>query len=208
MTVKGTQLRAKEVSKDAKHAINLVGDNMERQVKRHRDKRRGRRSAALGCGGAWHDGGVSRVASWPPAWLGTWVAVDGKTVSIADVGGTVAVTVCPGPGRGPYRSAELLGGGTKPIESLPATCTVDERGRLYLEVEAGTPDVGPTYRLYAAREDDGGWRTADPDLPVELLVLVPNTNIGLYDDWDDDLGVPWAYPLDPLRWPPDGRGTP
>ena len=41
--LKGTQLRAKEVSKDAKHAINLVGDNMERQVKRHREKRRGRR---------------------------------------------------------------------------------------------------------------------------------------------------------------------
>ena len=44
-TVKGTQLRAKEVSKDAKHAINLVADNMERQVKRHRDKRRGRRDS-------------------------------------------------------------------------------------------------------------------------------------------------------------------
>ena len=41
--LKGTQLRAKEVSKDAKHAVNLVADNMERQVKRHRDKRRGRR---------------------------------------------------------------------------------------------------------------------------------------------------------------------
>jgi len=43
--VKGTQLRAKEVSKDAKHAINLVADNMERQVKRHRDKRRARRES-------------------------------------------------------------------------------------------------------------------------------------------------------------------
>src|SRR3954467_5688156 len=43
--VKGTQLRAKEVSKDAKHAINLVADNLERQVKRHRDKRRGRRDS-------------------------------------------------------------------------------------------------------------------------------------------------------------------
>jgi putative sigma-54 modulation protein len=43
--LKGTQLRAKEVSKDAKHAINLVADNMERQVKRHRDKRRGRRES-------------------------------------------------------------------------------------------------------------------------------------------------------------------
>jgi putative sigma-54 modulation protein len=43
--VKGTTLRAKEVSKDAKHAINLVADNMERQVKRHREKRRGRRES-------------------------------------------------------------------------------------------------------------------------------------------------------------------
>src|SRR6201990_2053133 len=41
--LKGTQLRAKEVSKDAKHAINLVSDNLERRVKRHREKRRGRR---------------------------------------------------------------------------------------------------------------------------------------------------------------------
>jgi putative sigma-54 modulation protein len=41
--LKGTQLRAKEVSKDVKHAVNLVAENMERQVKRHRDKRRGRR---------------------------------------------------------------------------------------------------------------------------------------------------------------------
>jgi putative sigma-54 modulation protein len=45
LNLKGTQLRAKEVSKDAKHAINLVAENMERQVKRHRDKRRGRRES-------------------------------------------------------------------------------------------------------------------------------------------------------------------
>ena len=43
--LKGTQLRAKEVAPDVKHAINLVGDNLERQVKRHRDKRRGRRES-------------------------------------------------------------------------------------------------------------------------------------------------------------------
>jgi putative sigma-54 modulation protein len=45
LNLKGTQLRAKEVSKDAKHAINLVADNLERQVKRHREKRRGRRDS-------------------------------------------------------------------------------------------------------------------------------------------------------------------
>jgi len=45
LRLKGTELRAKEVSKDPKHAINLVADNLERQVKRHRDKRRGRRES-------------------------------------------------------------------------------------------------------------------------------------------------------------------
>ena len=43
--LKGVTLRAKEVAKDPKHAINLAADNMERQVKRHREKRRGRRES-------------------------------------------------------------------------------------------------------------------------------------------------------------------
>ena len=50
--LKGTQLRAKEVSKDAKHAVHLVADNMERQVKRHRDKRRGRRETRAAVDGS------------------------------------------------------------------------------------------------------------------------------------------------------------
>src|SRR3954451_14134674 len=37
LRVKGTTLRAKDASKDVKHAINLVADDMARQVKRHRD---------------------------------------------------------------------------------------------------------------------------------------------------------------------------
>ncbi|HWK29863.1 MAG TPA: ribosome-associated translation inhibitor RaiA [Solirubrobacter sp.] len=43
--LKGITLRAKEVAKDPKHAINLVAENMERQVKRHREKRRARRES-------------------------------------------------------------------------------------------------------------------------------------------------------------------
>src|SRR4051812_5500860 len=41
--VKGTTLRASEAGKDAKSAITLIADDMSRQVKRHRDKRRNRR---------------------------------------------------------------------------------------------------------------------------------------------------------------------
>jgi putative sigma-54 modulation protein len=45
LQLKGTTLRATAASKDAKHAINLVSDELARQVKRHRDKRRGRRES-------------------------------------------------------------------------------------------------------------------------------------------------------------------
>ena len=43
--LKGVTLRAREASRDSKHSINLISDEMARQVKRHRDKRRGRREA-------------------------------------------------------------------------------------------------------------------------------------------------------------------
>ena len=45
--LKGVTLRAREASRDMPHAINLVADDLARQVKRHRDKRRGRREARV-----------------------------------------------------------------------------------------------------------------------------------------------------------------
>jgi putative sigma-54 modulation protein len=43
--LKGVTLRSREASRDVKHSINLISDEMARQVKRHRDKRRARREA-------------------------------------------------------------------------------------------------------------------------------------------------------------------
>ena len=43
LRLKGTTLRAQESSRDLKHSINLISEDLARQVKRHRDKRRGRR---------------------------------------------------------------------------------------------------------------------------------------------------------------------
>jgi putative sigma-54 modulation protein len=43
--LKGTTLRASKRATDMGHAINLVADDLARQVKRHRDKRRARREA-------------------------------------------------------------------------------------------------------------------------------------------------------------------
>jgi len=46
--LKGTTLRARDASRDMGHAIHLISDEMSRQVKRHRDKRRNRREARVG----------------------------------------------------------------------------------------------------------------------------------------------------------------
>jgi putative sigma-54 modulation protein len=65
LQLKGVTLRAKDASRDHKHALNLVAEDMARQVKRHRDKRRKRREARAG---AMADRAASvSEASAPPA---------------------------------------------------------------------------------------------------------------------------------------------
>jgi putative sigma-54 modulation protein len=43
--LKGVTLRAQDASREMGHSINLIAEEMTRQVKRHRDKRRNRREA-------------------------------------------------------------------------------------------------------------------------------------------------------------------
>jgi putative sigma-54 modulation protein len=45
LRLKGVTLRASKRSNDMGHSVNLMADDLARQVKKHRDKRRGRREA-------------------------------------------------------------------------------------------------------------------------------------------------------------------
>jgi hypothetical protein len=58
----------------------------------------------------------------------------------------------------------------------------DEPAGEYLKVEAGKLGIagaGPTLDLR----------------PLTSDTLLPSVSMGLYDDWEDDLGIPWALPL-------------
>jgi hypothetical protein len=144
---------------------------------------------------------MDHKARWPRRWVGWWVAADGKAVLIETRLRSILVSVAPDREPEPYVSAQLLDGEAKRIERLEPSPWVDERGRRYLEIEAGTPEVGPTYRLYSAVELSPGSRaSAENKTDVRDVILIPDSSMGLYDDWEDDLGVPWAYPLDQLRW--------
>ena len=46
LSLKGVTLRAHDNARDLRHAINLCEEELSRQVKRHREKRRGRRKGA------------------------------------------------------------------------------------------------------------------------------------------------------------------
>jgi ribosome hibernation promoting factor len=46
LSLKGVTLRARDNARDVRHAINLCEEELSRQVKRHREKRRGRRKGA------------------------------------------------------------------------------------------------------------------------------------------------------------------
>lgn len=58
LRLKGVTLRASDSSRDRIHALNLCAEELGRQVKRHRDKRRGRRAARA----AGLQGGISPAA--------------------------------------------------------------------------------------------------------------------------------------------------
>ena len=58
--LKGITLRAREASRDLKHSVNLISDELARQVKRHRDKRRKRRESRAAASGRGRPGGDRR----------------------------------------------------------------------------------------------------------------------------------------------------
>jgi putative sigma-54 modulation protein len=57
--LKGVTLRAKDSSPDLRRSINLIADELTRQVKRHRDKRRKRRESRAAASGETLTGGIA-----------------------------------------------------------------------------------------------------------------------------------------------------
>jgi putative sigma-54 modulation protein len=72
--LKGVTLRAREASPDILHSINLVSEELSRQVKRHRDKRRKRREAR-----------AAAPSNGAPPVLEGELVLDGEVVFRADV---------------------------------------------------------------------------------------------------------------------------
>lgn len=137
--------------------------------------------------------------SIPKSWCGLWTDKNGKQVIIQPiVSRSYSVTVLDRFDNS--FQIDLLENEKKETRHLTGHFTKDTNGNPLLQVEAGSNGIGPTYNLY--------FLTADKDEKLKLaknsdnlgeIIIKPNVGMGLYDDWEDDLGVPWAFPLDNFK---------
>lgn len=132
--------------------------------------------------------------SIPAQWCGLWVDTSGKQLVLQQHSGHYAVTVADNTGT-PF-CIHLLGDATKNTTELLGRLATDTKGIPMLQVEAGENGIGPTYNLYfVAVEHDGTLRLAHNSDDISSVHIIPDVGMGLYHDWEDDLGVPWAFPL-------------
>ena|SRR5688572_24933634 len=138
----------------------------------------------------------------PAAWLGNWVDDIGRTLTIEPAGDHHHYKVSIRDQSGNPFDVDNTGfsESEKKTLDLRSLLTIDNKGKQHLQVEAGMVGFGPTYRLYFAIEtEDKHLRLAVNTDPVEKILIKPDIGMGLYDDWEDDLGVPWALPLNDYK---------
>ena len=135
----------------------------------------------------------------PDLWFGHWVDKNGKQLIIETLHkDSYYVSILDQNGQ-PYK-IDLLDNKITQTIKLKAIVDKDTNNNYILQVEAGTEDIGPTYNLYFLTIDkDGNKRLANSNDDLKNIFITPNVGLGLYDDFEDNLGVPWAFPLEDFK---------
>jgi hypothetical protein len=119
-------------------------------------------------------------------YAGLWLDEHGRAIDIVPSTETEAVaSIAPSIHEPCYCGDGLLGAIN--MKERPASVYRRDGETPRLMVEVGVIGLGPTYQLTFAAADDGS------------AILIPHVGIGLYDDFENDLGVPWAFPLSAYR---------
>ena len=144
-------------------------------------------------------GSIKGRKSIPKTWCGLWIDKNGTQLTIEITNpGFYSVSVFDKEGK--TFKIELLDKKIIDTKGLFATFRTDTDGNSIMQVEAGTDGVGPTYNLYFMTiKNDKELRFAKDSDDLDKIIIKPNVGMGLYDDYDDDLGVPWAFPLEDFK---------
>ena len=137
--------------------------------------------------------------SIPKSWCGFWTDKNNKQLIIQPTKHDFySVTILNKNGF-PFK-IDLLGNKKRDTKNLTARFTKDTNGKPILQVEAGSNEIGPTYNLYfLTTKDNDEYKLAKNTDNIDKIIIKPNVGMGLYDDWEDDLGVPWAFPLEDFK---------
>lgn len=131
----------------------------------------------------------------PKSWLGCWIDKNGKCLEIKEEKGSFLVSVQDNHGQ--FYLITLLEEKKKATKDLVGKFSLDNNNNPFLHIEAGEIGLGPTYNLYfLSLKENGSYRLARDTDKLDNVIISPNVGLGLYDDWEDDLGVPWAFPLE------------
>ena len=142
---------------------------------------------------------IKNRKSIPNSWCGLWTDKNGKQVIIKSTKHDFYTVTVLG-SKGQAFEIELLGGNTKNTIELIGRFATDTSGNSILQVEAGSNDIGPTYNLYfLTAENNEKLRHSKNSDDLDKITIKPDVGMGLYDDWEGDLGVPWAFPLDNFK---------
>ena len=134
--------------------------------------------------------------------LGLWLAQDKKAIFIEKGKQGFFDTVKAALNGLCYKRPHLYKIGSKTLR-MKAVWNITDKEYPFLQVEAGAEGLGPTYHLVFVIKNPNGnepeYILAKDNDTLDKIIALPEVQIGLYDDWDDDLGVPWAKPLLPLK---------
>jgi uncharacterized Zn finger protein (UPF0148 family) len=135
----------------------------------------------------------------PKSWLGRWEDKNGKQLIIELVNEKEGIykVSCLDKFNQPY----LIKGLSEQWKSINLTTTFahDIHDEPALSVEAGEDGVGTTYGLKFGVIKQDNYRLANKSDELSIVLIIPNLGIGLYRDDEDDLGAPWAMPLETFK---------
>jgi hypothetical protein len=109
-------------------------------------------------------------------WVGDWIDQVGHSLIIKKCGSKLVVDFYMDSKMTPA-SRDLLG--NEKADSINMATYFEEQ---FLIVELGSEGLSPTLKLEQKRQD-------------KKDILIPGVIMGLYDDYEDDFGVPWIFPL-------------
>ncbi|TXC75614.1 hypothetical protein [Luteibaculum oceani] len=139
---------------------------------------------------------LNRLIWLPRCFLGAWQDSTGRQLHLWRNKGNKLLVSIHGADKQPFTLSDL-DENTWPSIDLEGTLKYNKSNDTsYISIEAGQSGLGPTYELYLCLWNKRGLTPYSWLNKKGIPIIKPNIGLGLYDDWEDHLGVPWAWPLE------------